>query len=97
MTKHPAEVLLGPVITERSLEQTAQGKYTFYIAPDANKHDVKRAVEERFQVNVVKVNIVKLPRKPKRVGRYRYWTKERKKAIVTLAEGQTIPDILEAV
>jgi len=79
------------------MEVARFGKYTFVISDTANKIDVKRAVGERFGVDVVDVNIINLPRKLKRAGRFEYKQSVRRKAIVTLAEGQEIAEIIEAV
>jgi len=94
---HYADILLRPVITERSMEAAHVGKYTFVVSAAANKIDVKRAVKERFGVDAVDVNIINLPRKLKRAGRHEYFESVRRKAIVTLTEGQEIPEIIEAV
>lgn len=94
---HYADILIRPVITERSMEAAGRGKYTFVISSQANKIEIKRAVQERFGVKVTDVNIINLPRKSKRAGRHAYKESVRRKAIVTLAEGQEIPEIIEAV
>jgi len=94
---HFADVLIKPVITERSMEAAGMGKYTFLVNDDANKITIKRAISERFGVDVVSVNIINLPGKPKIAGRFKYRLPKRRKAIVTLAEGQEIPEIIEAV
>ncbi|MBM7700950.1 50S ribosomal protein L23 [Kurthia huakuii] len=82
------EVLKRPVITERSSEQMAEQKYTFEVDTRANKTEVKDAVETIFGVKVEKVNIMNYKGKKKRVGRYTGLTNKRRKAIVTLAEGE---------
>ncbi|MFD2868646.1 50S ribosomal protein L23 [Kurthia sp. 3B1D] len=82
------EVLKRPVITERSSEQMAEQKYTFEVDTRANKTEVKDAVESIFGVKVEKVNIMNYKGKKKRVGRYTGLTNKRRKAIVTLAEGE---------
>lgn len=94
---HYSDILLRPVITERSMEAARFGRYTFVVSDVANKIEVKRAVRERFGVDAVDVNIINLPRKLKRAGRHEYRQNVRRKAIVTLAEGQEIPEIIEAV
>ena len=80
------EIILAPVITEESMMGTADKKYTFKVAPDANKTEVKKAVEEIFDVEVAKVNIMNVKGKKKRMGRYVGMTAATKKAIVTLTE-----------
>lgn len=94
---HYGDVLVRPVITERSMEAAVGGKYTFIIGRRATKIDVKRAVNERFGVDVVDVNIINLPGKIKQAGRHKYDVPVRRKAIVTLVSGQEIPEIIEAV
>jgi large subunit ribosomal protein L23 len=95
---HYADVLIGPVITEKSNDQMIElNKYVFAISSRATKNDVRRAVAEKFDVQVANVNIITLPRKPKRAGMRKYQTKVRRKAVVTLVEGQRIPELSEAV
>lgn len=84
------DIIKRPVITEQSMAETEFKKYTFEVAKDANKVEIRQAVEAIFNVKVVKVNTLNVKSKPKRVryqeGRTRTW----KKAMVTLAEGETI-------
>jgi large subunit ribosomal protein L23 len=95
---HYADVLIHPIITEKSNEMMAtEGKYLFIISPRATKTDVRRAVSERFNVKVEAVNIINLPRKPKRFGRFNYMAEKRRKAIVTLVAGEHIHEMSEAV
>lgn len=84
--KTPYDVVLKPVISEKSMEDAQVKKYTFKVAADANKTEVKRAVEEIFDVEVAKVNIMNVVGKKKRMGRYVGMTAASKKAIVTLTE-----------
>ena len=90
MSLHPNEVLLAPVVSEKSYSLITDRKYTFKVHKDAHKTQVRQAVEQLFGVNVVNVNIVKVQAKPKRrglsVGKRPGW----KKAIVQIGEGQTI-------
>lgn len=86
----PREVIRRPVITEESMERTAEGKYTFAVHPDANKTEIKNAVETLFKVKVKKVNTVTMRGKERRVGVHRGRRPDWKKAIVTLEEGQRI-------
>ena len=94
MTLHAAEVVLAPIISEKSMDNTQRGKYTFRIHDDANKLQVKEAVEELFKVQVVDVNVLTTKAKEKtrgrRRGRNRGWTSPWKKAVVTLAAGDKI-------
>jgi large subunit ribosomal protein L23 len=82
----PYDVILKPVISERSMEDAQNKKYTFKVATDANKTEVKHAVEEICGVEVKKVNIMNVVGKEKRMGRYVGMTAATKKAIVTLTE-----------
>ena len=83
-------VLLRPVITERSMSQTNQGRYTFAVAPEATKQEIANAVAESFKVDVVAVNTIPVRGKQRRLGRRIGRTTDRKKAIVTVAKGQKI-------
>ena len=88
---HMTDVLKKPVLTEKSLAlQTEENKYTFDVDLDANKTEVKIAVEKLFNVKVEKVNIMNVKPKAKRRGRYEGKTNKRRKAIVKLAEGNSI-------
>mgnify|MGYP000895678447 FL=1 len=80
----PYDIILKPVISERSMDDAANKKYTFKVATDANKTQVKQAVEEIFGVEVKKVNIMNVQGKLKRMGRYVGRRAAYKKAIVTL-------------
>ena len=84
------EVLKQPIITEKSTKLSENGKYTFDCAKGATKIDVKKAVEEIFNVHVVKVNVIKCLPKKKRVGRYTGYAPALNKAVVTLAKGEKI-------
>ena len=84
--KTPYDVIIKPVISEQSMEDAQEKKYTFKVAVDANKTEVKNAVEEIFDVEVAKVNIMNVVGKKKRMGRYVGMTAATKKAIVTLTE-----------
>ena len=94
MSLHPGQVLLRPVISEKSYEQITQNKYTFKVHQDAHKTQVRQAVEELFDVTVVSVNILKVQPKPKRRGLYKGIRPGWKKAIVELKAGDKI-DIFE--
>jgi large subunit ribosomal protein L23 len=87
---HPNQVLLAPVVSEKSYSLITDRKYTFRVHEDAHKTQVRQAVEELFGVQVQSVNILKVQSKPKRRG----FTKGRKpgwkKAIVQLREGNEI-------
>ena len=93
---HVYEVLRRPIITEKNSMLTAQGKYTFEVSRDANKPQIKKAVEKAFKVNVTSVNVICVPGKMRRAGRRRGMTPEWKKAVVTLQAGQKI-ELFEGV
>ncbi len=82
--KNAYDVIITPVITEQSMDVAVDKKYTFKVAPTANKTQVKAAVEEIFGVEVAKVNIMNYDGKLKRMGRFAGYTPSYKKAIVTL-------------
>ena len=91
MSLHPNEVLLAPVVSEKSYAQIEEtNTYSFRIHPDAHKTQVRQAVEELFDVKVVRVNIAKVQQKPKRRGLHRGTKPGWKKAIVQLRPGDTI-------
>ena len=84
------DIIVRPIITEKTSRQMELGQYTFEVLPKANKIEIRKAVEEVFKVKVVKVNTIQVRSKPKRMGaclgRSRSW----KKAVVTLAKGEKI-------
>ena len=84
--KAPQDIVLKPVITEKSMDELQAGKYTFKVATDANKTEIKKAVEVLFGVKVAKVNTLNCNGKEKRVGRFVGKTSDWKKAVVTLTE-----------
>ena len=94
MTLLAAQIILRPVISEKSMDETQRGKYTFRVHSDANKLQVKQAIEELFKVNVINVTVstTKAKEKSRNRGRARIegWTSPWKKAVVTLASGQKI-------
>jgi len=94
MTLEAAQIVLRPVISEKSMDETRRGKYTFAVHDDANKLQVKQAVEELFKVSVVTVNVSTTKAKEKsrnrKRGRQQGWTSPWKKAVVTVAAGDKI-------
>ena len=90
MSLHPGEVLISPVVSEKSYHQITENRYTFKVHKDAHKTQVRHAVEELFDVKVTRVNIVKVQPKPKRRGLTKGTKKGWKKAIVQLKPGDTI-------
>jgi large subunit ribosomal protein L23 len=92
INKDIKDIIIKPIITEKTTGLKGQNKYVFEVAKDANKLQIKQAIEELFNVKVIKVNTFNKKGKPRRV-RFRQPGKRKdiKKAIVTLKEGQTIP------
>ena len=82
--KAPQDIILKPVITEQSIDVLPTGKYTFKVAKDANKIEIADAVEQLFNVEVLKVNTINVCGRAKRVGRYMGKTASWKKAVVTV-------------
>ena len=82
--KFAQDIILKPVITEKSMDGIASKRYTFKVATDATKPEIAKAVEELFGVQVAKVNVINMKKKPKRMGYHYGYTSEWKKAIVTL-------------
>ena len=89
------DVLIRPLITEKSTRQIELGQYSFEVHREANKIQIREAVEKTFNVQVKAVNTLNMPRKERRRGRVIGSIPGWKKAIVTLVPGQTI-DIFEA-
>lgn len=89
--KFAQDIILKPIITEKSNDLTADKKYTFKVASDATKPEIAKAVEELFGVKVASVNTINVKRKPKRLRYSTGYTAAWKKAIVTLkADSKTI-------
>jgi large subunit ribosomal protein L23 len=88
------EIIVRPIISEKSMDESSRGKYTFEVHGDASKIQVKAAVEELFKVQVTKVNVLTTQAKEKhrgtKRGRISGWTTPWRKATVTLAPGQKI-------
>ena len=83
--KFAQDIVIKPIITEKSMDGIADKKYTFKVAKDATKPEIASAVEELFGVKVASVNTINMKKKPKRMGVHAGYTSEWKKAIVTLA------------
>ena len=84
------EIIIKPVVTEKSVDLMQENKYCCKVAKDANKIEIKNAIEEIFKVTVVNVNTVNVHGKMKRMGRTQGMTASWKKAVVTLREGDSI-------
>ena len=80
------DIILAPVITEKSVSVLSEKKYTFRVADGANKIEIAKAVEEIFGVQVAKVNTISMKGKFRRMGRHEGYTSDWKKAVVTLTE-----------
>ena len=91
MSLHPNEILLAPVVSEKSYNLIDERKYAFKIHPDAHRTQVRQAVEQLFDVHVERVNILKVQPKPKRRGLIKGTRPGWKKAIVQVREGESIP------
>ena len=92
------DIILRPIITEQSMEQTDINKYVFEVSRDANKIEIKKAIEEIFEVKVDKVNTLNMQGKKKRTGRYpegsrRAW----KKAVVKLTPDSKTIEFFEGM
>jgi len=80
------DIILAPVITEKSVMAMSEKKYTFRVADGSNKIEIAKAVEEIFGVKVAKVNTISMKGKKRRMGRFEGYTSDWKKAVVTLTE-----------
>jgi large subunit ribosomal protein L23 len=87
----PSQVVIRPVVSEKSFVLAELGKYTFRVHDRAHKTQIRQAVEELFDVRVVEVHTASVKSKPKRRGYTAGRTRQWKKAIVQVAEGDTIP------
>ena len=94
MSLNATQIILRPVISEKSMDQSTVNKYTFAVADEANKKQIKAAVEELFKVTVLSVNVLTTKRKEKsrnrRRGRQVGYTSPWKKAVVTIKAGDSI-------
>jgi len=80
------DIIIAPVITEKSVAALSEKKYTFRVADGANKVEIAKAIESIFGVKVAKVNTISMKGKKRRMGRYEGYTSDWKKAVVTLTE-----------
>ena len=95
--KTAQDIILKPVITEKSMDGLQAGKYTFKVAKDATKPEIKKAVEKLFGVEVDKVTTMNVRGKEKRMGRFTGMTASWKKAIVTLTEDSKAIEFFEGM
>ena len=83
-------IIKCPIITDKSTRLLSNNQYSFVVSPNSDKPTIKSTIEFLFDVKVIKVNTVHLPKKKKRIGQYLGWKPHYKKAIVTLSKGDTI-------
>ena len=91
MAANPRDSIIRPIVTEKTSDMMKDNKYTFQVAMGANKTEIRQAIEAIFNVKVVNVNTIRVLGKTKRMGKYEGKRSDYKKAIVKLAEGNTIP------
>ena len=85
------DIIIAPVVTEKSAALSQEDNvFSFYVDPKSNKTEIKLAIEKIFNVKVEEIKTINVHPKRKRVGKYAGWTNKKKKAIVKLAQGQTI-------
>ena len=90
---HQRNILIAPLITEKTSNQIASNNtYTFKVSVNANKIEIKKAIEKIFSVRVININTINMLGKPKRLGKYSGKRPDWKKAIVTLRNGDRIAD-----
>ena len=87
----PSQVIIRPIVSEKSYALAAADRYTFRVHPDAHKTEIRQSVERLFDVHVVEVRTMNVRSKPKRRGLTTGRTRQWKKAIVQVREGETIP------
>ena len=95
--KSAYDIILRPIITEQSMESVADKKYVFEVAKDANKVEIRRAIETIFGVKVLSVNTLNVKGKEKRMGVHRGYTASRKKAVIRLTEESKPIEIFEGM
>jgi len=86
----PRDIILKPIISEKAMAQMSEGKYAFRVRLDANRTQIKEAVEKIFGVTVLSVNTMRMQGKVRRAGKYQGRRPDWKKAIVQLKEGDSI-------
>ena len=86
----PSQIILAPIVSEKSYAGATRGSYTFRVHSQAHKTQIRQAVEELFSVKVERVNVIKVQPKPKRRGAFRGTRPGWKKAVVQLRAGDTI-------
>ena len=94
---NPRDIILAPVVTEKSVGALSDKKYTFRVSKDANKIQIAKAVEDIFGVKVAKVNTISMKGHLRRQGRSEGYTPSWKKAVVTLTEGSKIIEFFDGM
>jgi len=89
-SRNSVQIVKYPIITDKATRLLENNQYSFIVDRYSDKIEIKEAIENLFDVKVIKINTCRLPRKKKRVGRYIGWKPQYKKAIVTLSEGNVI-------
>ena len=89
-SRSSVHIVKYPIITDKATRLLENNQYSFVVDRYSDKIEIKEAIENLFDVKVIKINTCRLPRKKKRVGRYIGWKPQYKKAIVTLLEGDVI-------
>jgi large subunit ribosomal protein L23 len=89
-SRSSVQIVKYPIITDKATRLLENNQYSFVVDRYSDKIEIKEAIENLFDVKVIKINTCRLPRKKKRVGRYIGWKPQYKKAIVTLLEGDVI-------
>ena len=89
-SRNSAKIIKYPIITDKATQLLENNQYSFIVDRYSDKIIIKTAIEDLFNVKVIKINTCRLPRKKKRVGKYIGWKPQYKKAIVTLFEGDVI-------
>ena len=85
-----AQIIKYPIITDKATRLLENNQYSFVVDRSSDKTSIKSAIEDLFNVKVIKINTCRRPRKKKRVGKYIGWKPQYKKAVVTLSEGDVI-------
>jgi large subunit ribosomal protein L23 len=90
VSRSHAQIIKYPIITDKATRLLENNQYSFVVDRSSDKVNIKSAIENLFNVKVIKINTCLLPRKKKRVGKFIGWKSQYKKAIVTLSEGDVI-------
>ena len=89
-SRNSTQIIKYPIITDKATQLLENNQYSFIVNRYSDKITIKAAIEDLFNVKVIKINTCRLPRKKKRVGKYSGWKPQYKKAIVSLSEGDII-------